>query len=220
MLFGNIDIIQMIFLGITFVISISIHEFAHAWTSTKLGDPTPKLQGRLTPNPLVHIDPIGFLLIFVIWFGWWKPVIVNPSYYKNPIRDELLVALAGPFSNIVLAFAGTVFMHIYMLIAWVDSVYGWTDLVIQFWTLFGWLNVALAVFNMIPIPPLDGYRLLVFFFPKTQRFLQKYTMYFGIILLGLIFLPGISWVLMGFITQTSQVIYGIINALVASLFFW
>gem|GEM_PF-1212215 len=147
-------------------------------------------------------------------------MIVNPSYYKNPIRDELLVALAGPFSNIILAFAGTIIMHVYMLIIGIDSVYAGTDPVIQFWTLFGWLNVALAVFNMLPIPPLDGYRVLVFLFPKTQIFLQKYTMYFGIILLGLIFLPGVSPIVMGFITNTSQFIYGIINAIVASLFFW
>ena len=217
---GNFDLMHMLFLWITFVISISIHEFAHARTSTKLWDPTPKLQWRLTPNPLVHIDPMGFILIFIIWFGWWKPVIVNPSYYKNPIRDELLVALAGPFSNIVLAFAGTIFMHIYLLLTGVDSIYAGGDPVIQFRTLFGWINVALAVFNMIPIPPLDWYRLLVFFFPKSQAFMQKYTMYFGIILLGLIFLPGISPILMWIISSTSQVIYGIIQALVASLFFW
>jgi Zn-dependent protease len=217
---ANIDIAQLIYLAITFVISISIHEYAHAWTSNQLGDPTPKLQGRLTPNPLVHIDPMWFLLIFIIWFGWWKPVIVNPSYYKNPIKDELLVALAWPLSNIILAIAWTVIMHLYMLIAWVENMYAGTDPIIQFWTLFGWLNVALAVFNMIPIPPLDGYRLLVFFFPKSQRFMQKYTMYFGIILLGLIFLPGVSHILMWFITTTSQAIYGIIQALVASLFFW
>jgi len=219
-MFGNFDLMTMIYLAITFVVSISIHEYAHARTSTKLWDPTPKLQWRLTPNPFVHIDPIGFLLIFIIGFGRWRPVIVNPSYYKNPIRDELLVALAWPISNIILAFAGTIIMHVYMLFVWVDSIYAGTDPVIAFWTLFGRLNVALAVFNMIPIPPLDGYRVLVFFFPKTQWFLQKYTMYFGIILLGLIFLPWISQVLMGFISGTSQVIYGIINALVASLFFW
>ncbi len=211
---------QLIYLAITFVISISIHEFAHARTSTKLWDPTPKLQGRLTPNPLVHIDPIWFILIFIIWFWRGRPVIVNPSYYKNPIRDELLVALAWPISNIMLAFAGTIFMHIYMLLVGVENLYAWTDPVIQFWTVFWWLNVALAVFNMIPIPPLDWYRLLVFFFPKSQAFLQKYTMYFGVILLWLIFLPWVSHILMWFISSTSQIIYGIINTLVASLFFW
>lgn len=209
----------MIYLAITFVISISIHEYAHAWSSTQLWDPTPKMQWRLTPNPLVHIDPMWFVLIFLIGFGRWRPVIVNPSYYKNPIRDELLVALAWPFSNILLAFAGTIILQIYILFVGQEVLYAGVDPIVQFWTTFGWLNVALAVFNMLPIPPLDGYRLITFFFPKTQLFLQKYTMYFGIILLGLIFLPGISWVVMWFISWVSQFIYGIINALVASLFF-
>lgn len=86
--------IYLIFLALIFVISISLHEYAHAWMSNRLGDPTPRLQGRLTPNPLVHIDPIGFLLIFLIGFGWGRAVIVNPAYYKNTLRDELLVALA------------------------------------------------------------------------------------------------------------------------------
>ncbi|MDP2669794.1 MAG: site-2 protease family protein [bacterium] len=85
---------ELISLAITFVISISLHEYAHARASTKLGDPTPKLQGRLTPNPLKHIDPIGFLLIFIIHFGRGRPVIINPAYYKHPLRDELLVSLA------------------------------------------------------------------------------------------------------------------------------
>jgi len=219
MLWG-MDIQTMIFLAITFVISISIHEFAHAWTSVKLGDPTPKLQWRLTPNPLVHIDPIGFLLIFVIGFGRWRPVIVNPSYYKNPLRDELLVAIAWPISNIILAFAGTIIMHIYILLTGLDNALAGGDIIVQFWMLFGWLNVALAVFNMIPIPPLDGYRVLTFLRPSTQRFLLKYQMYFGILLLGLIFLPGISGTVMWFISGISQFIYGIINTLVASLFFW
>ncbi|MDO4713722.1 MAG: site-2 protease family protein [bacterium] len=81
-------------IAIIFVVSIGLHEYAHAYVSYALGDPTPKIQGRLTPNPLKHIDPIGFILIFLIHFGWGKPVQIDPSYYKKPYRDELLVALA------------------------------------------------------------------------------------------------------------------------------
>ena len=98
------DILTIILLAIILVISIGFHEYAHAWVSYILWDPTPKLQWRLTPNPLKHIDPIGFLMIFLILFGWWKPVQVNPMYYKNKLRDELLVALAWPFANFLMAF--------------------------------------------------------------------------------------------------------------------
>ena len=94
---------QLISLALTFLISISLHEYAHARASTQFGDPTPKMQGRLTPNPLVHIDLLGFLMIFLIHFGRGRPVIVNPAYYKHPLRDELLVALAGPATNLLLA---------------------------------------------------------------------------------------------------------------------
>ena len=90
----SMDFLTIIYLAVIFVISISLHEYAHARTSAKLGDPTPKIQGRLTPNPLAHIDPLGFLMIFIIHFGRGRPVIVNPAYYKNKLRDELLVSLA------------------------------------------------------------------------------------------------------------------------------
>ena len=100
-------------LAIILLISIGIHEFAHAYSSYKLGDPTPKIQGRLTPNPLKHIDPIGFLMIFLIHFGRGKPVQIDPSYYKKPYRDELITALAGPVSNIVLGILGILILMIY-----------------------------------------------------------------------------------------------------------
>ena len=89
-------------LGIILLISIGIHEFAHAYSSYKLWDPTPKIQGRLTPNPLKHISLWWFLAVFLIHFWWWKPVQIDPSYYKKPYRDELITSLAGPASNIIL----------------------------------------------------------------------------------------------------------------------
>ena len=107
------EIIIYIQLAIILLVSIGIHEFAHAYTSYKLGDPTPKIQGRLTPNPLKHIDPIGFLMIFIIHFGRGKPVQIDPSYYKKPYRDELITALAGPASNILLGSLGLLIMFIY-----------------------------------------------------------------------------------------------------------
>jgi Zn-dependent protease len=107
------QIVNILILAVILLLSIGFHEYAHARASNKLGDPTPKLQGRLTPNPLAHIDPMGFLLIFIIHFGWGKPVQINPNYYKNPRIDEFLVAIAGPLTNILMAIIGIVVLKIY-----------------------------------------------------------------------------------------------------------
>ena len=115
--------------------------------------------GRLTPNPLKHIDPIGFLLMFLIGFGWGRVAPYNPNYFKRPYRDELLVALAGPASNIVLGVVGIVVLLVYVKIVG-GAVNPDLDMVVSFWQMFSYANFALAAFNMIPLPPLDGYRLI------------------------------------------------------------
>jgi Zn-dependent protease len=91
---NNLFTIDTLLIAIIFVISITLHEYAHAWMANRLGDPTPAQQGRLTPDPRAHIDPLGFILIFLIGFGWGRPVIYNPYYLKDPLRDELKIALA------------------------------------------------------------------------------------------------------------------------------
>lgn len=156
------EIIYYIFIGIIFIISVSIHEYAHVAAANTLWDPTGKMLWRLTPNPLKHIDPIGFVLIFLIGFWWGRPAPYNPTYFKNPYRDELLVALAGPASNIVLGIFGIIITLIYAKLIWLDITTltnGW-DLVSFFWMQFSLTNFALAAFNLIPLPPLDGYRLI------------------------------------------------------------
>lgn len=210
------DILQIVFLAIIFIVSISIHEYAHARTSVKLGDPTPKIDGRLTPNPLVHIDPIGFLLIFIINFGRWRPVRVNPSYYKNTLRDELLVALAWPASNLILSIAGTMIMVLYIKIIGTDAYFnGTADPIVQFWFLFSWINIALAVFNLIPLPPLDGYRIVKYLKPMRGFRLEKNMRIIAIVFLVLILLPNpIGGQIGSVIMHVSRVIYGIIHALV------
>ncbi len=213
------DIVHIISLSIILAVSIGLHEYAHAWTSFRLGDPTPKLQWRLTPNPLAHLDPIGFLLIFIIGFGWGKPVQINPTYYKNPKQGELLVALAGPATNILLTIIWILVLLIYSRIvgyALTDIFAQSHDMVTQFWMTFGYINVALAVFNMLPIPPLDGFRLVKMFAPSVARLFEQYAQYIAIIFLVLILLPGTG--LIGhFISSVSSTIFTVIYTLLSHL---
>ncbi len=145
---GSTFITLLVTFGI-FFISLSVHEFAHAYASFKLGDPTAKFDGRLTLNPLAHIDPIGTVIVPIFLtlsglpaFGWAKPVHVNIYNFKNPARDNFVTAIAGPASNFLVAFLAAFAMKIFPQSAILD--------------LFVMINVVLGVFNLLPIPPLDG----------------------------------------------------------------
>lgn len=217
----SLDLTQIIFISIILAVSIGLHEYAHAWTSYKLGDPTPKIQWRLTPNPLAHIDPIGFFMIFLIWFGRWKAVQVNPSYYKKPIQGELLVALAWPATNIILAILAIIIVLLYAVIMGykqTDILIGTVDIVIEFWTTFAFINIALAVFNMLPIPPLDGFRLVKTFLPRIAYTMQKYGLYISIFFLILILGPG-RGIIWGFIGSAAQSIFTVLYTLLSVIFY-
>ncbi|NIP32008.1 MAG: site-2 protease family protein [Candidatus Dadabacteria bacterium] len=171
--------------------SLTIHEYAHAYIAHKLGDNTAKDQGRLTLNPLVHLDPIGTLLLLIAHFGWAKPVPVDPRNFKNPKKDLLYVAIAGPISNILTAVVSVILLK-YVIVNYVsvESSYLFVEplIVALVWLIF--IGVVLAVFNMLPIPPLDGSRVIYGILPdKLAEQYRKIEVY-GIFLLFGIFIFG------------------------------
>lgn len=208
-------------LAIILLVSIGIHEFAHAYSSYKLWDPTPKIQGRLTPNPFKHIDPIGFLMIFLIHFGRGKPVQIDPSYYKKPYRDELITALAGPASNIVLGIVGILILMIYgkLLGSSAIEVFNGNDLVIQFWTLFSMINFGLATFNLIPLPPLDGYRLVKIVSHKAGAWMEKNMHYIAIGFLLLAVRWPLSDMLGTYISEVSRGLFRLFAFPLSQIFY-
>ena len=178
--------------------ALVFHEFSHAWVANKLGDPTARYAGRLTLNPIPHLDPIGGLMILFVGFGWAKPVPVDPRYLKNPREDMMKIAFAGPASNLLLAFiAGTILRSGYFQENMVI-------LVILF--RFIQINIMLAVFNMIPVFPLDGSQifsgLLIRTNPDLVRNLQIYgpQILLGAILIGYLTpISPIGWVMRPFV---------------------
>lgn len=135
------------------LVAISIHEFSHALVADRLGDPTPRINGRLTLNPLAHLDPIGTLMLLIIRLGWGKPVPIDPYNLENPRRDTALISLAGPASNLILA---TIFS---LTIRLFPFLYFFLPVII--------LNVYLAIFNLLPFPPLDGSKILSGLLPSN-----------------------------------------------------
>lgn len=217
---GIEQIIYYVFLVIILLISIWLHEYAHAWTSYKLWDPTPVLQWRLTPNPLKHIDVIWFISVFLIGFWWWKPVQINPIYYKNPLRDETLTAFAWPAMNLVLAFFGMLILMVYAKIVWIWLqsliMVNW-DFVVLFWQMFIIMNIALAVFNMIPLPPLDWYRLVKIFWKKWAQWMERNVMWISIIFILLV-VSG-SPIISTYISEVTDAIYRLFFMLFSLIFY-
>lgn len=157
---------------IPLIISLTLHEYAHSWVADQLGDPTPKAYGRLSLNPLAHLDPLGTLMLIFAGIGWGKPVPIDPYNLRHPRRDELLISLSGPLSNLFLA----VILSLFHL---------------PFLNVFIFVNVALAVFNLLPIPPLDGSKIFLDLLPNDQylEWRRAFEQYGYLILALLLFLP-------------------------------
>ena len=169
------------------IFSLCFHEFSHGYIAYKLGDHTAARNGRLTLNPLAHLDPIGSLMILFVGFGWAKPVPVNPVNFSNPRVDMMKVAFAGPASNLLLAFTGGLMMRLVNIVGLLQS-----EMFIQTLYFFILINISLAVFNMIPVAPLDGSQIFGNMISKKNPELAwKLQMYgpkilMGIILIGMV----------------------------------
>ncbi len=188
-------------------IVFSFHEYANGLIAYYLGDDTAKLNGRLTLDPTAHIDPLGFFMLMIFRFGWAKPVPINPSNFKNRKKGIILVSLAGPLMNFVIAFI-TLLLYgfAYTRLGIQNSIF---DRII---TNIYFINIGLGVFNLIPIPPLDGSKILAGFLPKSIEYkFYKYEQYTHILLLILIFTNTISYILTPMFFYAQKVIYSVVN---------
>ncbi|UCC79071.1 MAG: site-2 protease family protein [Candidatus Zixiibacteriota bacterium] len=183
-------LLQAIFFLPPFLLAISVHESAHAYVANRFGDPTAKNLGRITLNPIPHIDIFGLIAIFLVHFGWAKPVPVNPQNLKDPIKDNLWIALAGPASNLLLAIISGIVFRVLSPVLSASEAGMFILMIIQFSVI---LNIVLMVFNLFPIPPLDGFHILEGIVPyNTYLSLQKFRASGPMILFGLIILSSVS----------------------------
>lgn len=191
---GNFNLQGILVTVLVLTISLSFHEMAHAWAAYKLGDDTAALQGRLTMNPLAHLDPIGALVFMLAGIGWAKPVPINPSRFTRRIsikKGLMLTSLAGPMANVVLAFVASI---LHAATAFAIYKIGDGNVLSMLEQLFYFLyfaNTALAVFNLLPIPPLDGYKIFGAALPNTIYYrVMSYERYIGLIFLMLVLFGG------------------------------
>lgn len=177
--------LAFILVAILLILAISIHEFSHSLAADHLGDPTPRLAGRLTLNPLAHLDPIGTLLLFFAGFGWGKPVPFDPFNLRDPKRDSAIISFAGPFSNLLMAVIAGIILQLVNNI----SLFFFLSNFAQVLGLFIYFNVLLAVFNLIPIHPLDGFKVIAGLLPKKYYHDWLSLERYGIIFLILLIFP-------------------------------
>lgn len=184
------------------LVAITFHEYAHGWVANRFGDPTAREAGRLTLNPITHLDPLGTLMLFLVHFGWARPVPVNPRYFRDPKQGMVWVAVAGPVTNMALAFVSGVAVS--SLVASGLSHEGAALNTVAIMLVFSLkINLALAVFNLLPIPPLDGSKVLHGLLPPRYEYivydLERYGPWVlvGLIILGRMTGVSVFWMFIG-----------------------
>jgi len=203
----NHIVLQIVILAPPFLFALTFHELAHGYVAWRLGDPTAKNAGRLTMNPIKHLDPLGVIAFIIMKIGWAKPVPVNPVYFKDPRKGMLLVALAGPGANVVLAVLSAVLVKFLVMVPVLPMFI--LKPVAGMLIASVWINIMLAVFNCLPIPPLDGSRVLMGVLPPDMARSYEKLEPFGFILLLILFYLGlISKVIMPIIAFANNLLLG------------
>ncbi len=191
----NSIIQKIIILTPPILFAITVHEVAHGFVAWRLGDPTAKSQGRLTLNPIKHLDPIGTLVFFITqMIGWAKPVPVNPLYFKNPKRDMVWVSLAGPVSNILIAILSAVLVKSFIgPLSNISASFGYIIKPVLYMAFISiQVNIGLAIFNLIPIPPLDGSKVLAGLLPNSMMHHYYALERYGFIILIVLIFTGVT----------------------------
>lgn len=212
-------IIELLFVIPCVLIALTVHEVAHGYMAFRLGDPTARNLGRLTLNPLKHLDPIGTICMIFFHFGWARPVPVNSRYFKKPRRDMALTSAAGPVSNFIMAFLGAlVYAILYTIFASHPVSNNFAAYIqiaaLQLLQYFHILNLSLGLFNLIPVPPLDGSRIFLTFLPAKYYFgIMKYERYIQLGLMILLYLGFLSRPLSMLVSWLSSGMFRIISFL-------
>jgi Zn-dependent protease len=191
----NEFITELIILAPPLLFALTFHEFAHGFIAYRLGDPTARDAGRLTLNPLKHLDPLGTIAFFFIKFGWAKPVPVNPSYFQNPKKDMLWVALAGPVTNLALAVVSAILTKATWTLASILPYSSAAEAILvplnSMLIASVWINLVLCIFNFLPIPPLDGSRILMGLLPNNLALSYMRIERFGFIIIIVLAFSGV-----------------------------
>lgn len=192
---------DMLFRVPALLIALTVHEYAHARVAVRLGDPTPRILGRTTLNPLAHLDPIGLIMLWLVQFGWAKPVPINPNNFADHKRGTRLVSLAGPAANIIVAVVMAV-LFTGLIKAGVMKSYDPLAIVIRLTYIY---NIIFAIFNMLPIPPLDGSKVLSSFLPNELAWRYESIEQYGIFIILALSWIGVIWAILSPIADLLSV---------------